>query len=398
MTRVLLLLPVVRIPADRTELWKQYRPAIRQVLKDLSRGPNVLDVALLFNGGSDAERSWLFSAFQTLLADVYTLVCSTASQLKIDLDFGEGIYVNCIAVDAPFETTISKQQYDYNGPFTAIEAFSSSRLPYDFVYSTGSAQDIKKRLPAELQHLINSPTWQNLGQSNIDPSISEFTLSDAALDASKIKTHTRVAVGGTFDHLHIGHKLLLTATVFIAQPGSEDREITIGITGDELLVNKKHADVLESWEIRQHRCAEFVESILAFDTRVSSFRETINIDQPGPNGKVVQVVYSPKSSGRIKVNYTQISDPFGPTITDESITALIISGETRAGGEAVNDKRTEKGWHPLEVFEVDVLDAGAVELGQETASSTKSTFNSKISSTEIRWRLATSQQIERAGV
>ena len=88
------------------------------------------------------------------------------------------------------------------------------------------------------------------------------------------------------------------------------------------------------------------------------------------------------SSG-LTINYVEIFDAFGPTITDEKISALVISGETRSGGKAVNDRREEKGWAPLEVFEVDVLDAH-----DETGSgSAKADFQNKISSTEIRRRL-----------
>ena len=120
-------------------------------------------------------------------------------------------------------------------------------------------------------------------------------------------------------------------------------------------------------------------------------------DEPGPNGKVVRVSYSAGSSdSTITINYTEISDPFGPTITDERISALVISAETRAGGKAVNDKRREQGWAELEVFEVDVLDA-AVDQDEEEEGDRKEkkSLESKISSTEIRRRL---QEREAAGV
>ncbi len=86
----------------------------------------------------------------------------------------------------------------------------------------------------------------------------------------------------------------------------------------------------------------------------------------------------------ITIECVEIQDPFGPTITDEDVTALVVSGETRSGGQAVNDKRTEMGWKALEVFEIDVLDA------QESTEGPSKTddFASKISSTAIRKRKA----------
>ena len=86
------------------------------------------------------------------------------------------------------------------------------------------------------------------------------------------------------------------------------------------------------------------------------------------------------------IECVEIQDPYGPTITDESVTAIVISGETRAGGQAVNERRREKGWHALEIFEVDVLDAEENEGGQAKTGG----FASKISSTAIRKRKAES--------
>jgi phosphopantetheine adenylyltransferase len=49
----------------------------------------------------------------------------------------------------------------------------------------------------------------------------------------------------------------------------------------------------------------------------------------------------------------------------------------------VNDERTKKGWAPLEVLEVDVLQMGEAE---EVADTLTQNFESKMSSTEIRQR------------
>lgn len=145
---------------------------------------------------------------------------------------------------------------------------------------------------------------------------------------------------------------------------------------------------MESWSTRQERAAEFVESILVFHRDSGSIKKTEYINEPGPNGKVVRVTYGDD----ISMTYTEIIDPFGPTITDESITALVISGETRAGGKAVNEKRKEKGWKELEVFEVDVLDAGVgLDESEIEDKQEKQSFESKISSTEIRRRLQEAQ-------
>src|SRR5271155_5418504 len=100
-----------------------------------------------------------------------------------------------------------------------------------------------------------------------------------------------------------------------------------------------------------------------------------------------------------------INNPFGPTVTDAAITALVISAETRAGGTAVNDRRRAQGWAPLDIFEVDVLAAcpEGGEAGQEATPAADDDddddddghprphpvpgFDGKIGSTAIRQRL-----------
>lgn len=119
---------------------------------------------------------------------------------------------------------------------------------------------------------------------------------------------------------------------------------------------------------------------------------TQKISRPGPNGHLVRVTYlSLTSSSTTTIDYTCIADPYGPTITNERISALVVSAETRAGGKAVNDKRAEKGWAELDVFEVDVLDAqpgtGEDDVGGRDRPQ-DTTLESKISSTEIRRRVA----------
>ncbi len=86
----------------------------------------------------------------------------------------------------------------------------------------------------------------------------------------------------------------------------------------------------------------------------------------------------------IAIQCVEIQDAFGPTITLEHIHALVVSGETRSGGRAVNDRRRALGWSALEVFEVDVLDANEI---QDNPAKTED-FASKISSTAIRQQRA----------
>jgi len=62
------------------------------------------------------------------------------------------------------------------------------------------------------------------------------------------KLYKKVACGGTFDHFHSGHKVLLTSAVLMSS-----EEVVIGISDGELLKNKKFKEVLQSFEYRQKK-------------------------------------------------------------------------------------------------------------------------------------------------
>lgn len=397
----LLLLPALPLPSPPSSLKSAYKATFETLLPKLvqprSETISRLDVAIglapSYPVPSNVSRSAIFPTIQRLLDETYSLICSVAAHAKVELDFPGGLDVRIFMLDARLdkvpESLVGNQCLF--GPIVDVQTFVLSSRSYTALYSvegeTGEAY-LKSLVTAWQAQNKTAPPIHRLPSG---PSISHpETSQESVIEEGPVTTHKSVAVGGTFDHLHIGHKLLLTATILAADPSQSTqggpRLITVGITGDALLVNKKYGAVVEPWATRQERSAAFIESILAFHPDLPSITTTEYFDEPGPNGKIVRVTYAlPGREDSVTINYTQISDPFGPTITDERISALVISAETRAGGKAVNDKRTEKGWKELEVFEVDVLDAGVGEEGEEKKE--KQGFESKISSTEIRRRL-----------
>ncbi|KAL8946777.1 MAG: hypothetical protein Q9222_006873 [Ikaeria aurantiellina] len=185
----------------------------------------------------------------------------------------------------------------------------------------------------------------------------------------------------------MGHKLLLSLTALVLKPADpsgveQKRTITVGITGDKLLEKKKFREHLQDWNQRQTLVQSFLQAFLVLDEPVD--KTSFSRDEGEGSKQQRRILHS--FSSYLGIQYVEIFDAFGPTITDESISALVLSGETRSGGQAVNEKRREKGWSALDVFEVDVLDASA------TTSQATDGFENKLSSTEIRRRL-----VERSG-
>jgi phosphopantetheine adenylyltransferase len=343
----------------------------------------VLDIALPcphLYGRLNAPRGPLYTVTQALVANIYKLICVIAANESIGTQHVGGVDARVVLVAYPrhggLVHTPKDTDADQEARGPAIDLYTLARCPrpWHVVFSVEGEQG-----EAFLNHFL-AMSAKVRPVSRLQGGIVHLTAPDASpTDESPPMLHTDVAVGGTFDHLHIGHKLLLTMFAFVLarQPPPGDSQarcsLTVGITGDQLLVNKKYADVLESWDCRQQAVHDFLSSVMHFGQPDDGRIRTDRMSEPGPNGHAVHVTYPSK----LVIKYVQIMDPFGPTITDESISALVISKETRSGGAAVNTKREEKGWTPLEVFEIDVLDAGEEDVEDET-------FQSKLSSTEIR--------------
>ncbi|KAG2158463.1 uncharacterized protein EDB93DRAFT_671313 [Suillus bovinus] len=151
-----------------------------------------------------------------------------------------------------------------------------------------------------------------------------------------------VALGGTFDHLHAGHKILLSMAAWIASS-----KVIIGITDDELLKNKSNKHVLQSMTVRIERTRSFLQF----------FRPDLEYE------------------------FVAIRDVYGPTGWDPNIQALVVSVETLAGAESIDKKRSAESLPPLRTFVIDVISSESEKLDHEDMEMLKQT---KLSSTFIR--------------
>ncbi len=103
----------------------------------------------------------------------------------------------------------------------------------------------------------------------------------------------KVAVGGTFDHLHKGHKAILRRAFEIGE------EVLVGITSDEML--QKEAEPLP---VRIEKLEKFL----------SDFEYDLVV----------------------------LNDPYGPTISDPKIDAIVVSKDTEPEVKEINRIRGER--------------------------------------------------------
>ncbi|XP_038128594.1 bifunctional coenzyme A synthase [Cyprinodon tularosa] len=156
--------------------------------------------------------------------------------------------------------------------------------------------------------------------------------------AEPIETYSDVVVGGTFDRLHGAHKTLLSISCLLA-----NRRFVIGVCDQAMLKKKVLKELIEPYSVRVQRLQEFLQ-----DTKPC-----------------------------LQVEIVPLEDPFGVSIVDPLLKCIVVSEETRKGGEAVNKKRMEKGLPLLVLHEIQLLkDAHHNEIEEE-----------KISSSSLRSRL-----------
>ncbi|XP_075027806.1 bifunctional coenzyme A synthase isoform X3 [Calonectris borealis] len=147
-----------------------------------------------------------------------------------------------------------------------------------------------------------------------------------------------VAVGGTFDRLHGAHRLLLSACCLLSQ-----QRLLAGVADGDLLRHKVLAELIEPYELRVAKLREFLEDV-----------------KPSLRYDIVPLV-----------------DPYGPSVTDPDLQCLVVSEETRRGGEAVNKRRLENGLPELALYEILLMKDPDHSQNEEE----------KISSSSLRQRL-----------
>ncbi|KAJ3364009.1 hypothetical protein HDU91_002772 [Kappamyces sp. JEL0680] len=146
--------------------------------------------------------------------------------------------------------------------------------------------------------------------------LSESSVLAAGDDSQK---YDNVVLGGTFDHLHAGHKILLSMAVWISR-----KRVVVGVSGTALavtldysperLARKKYGHQMEGLQDRLQNVSDFL-------TRFK--HDSISVLEIVP-----------------------IQDDYGPTRTDPDMDLIVGSLETSAGCEAafsVNAKNFYKG-------------------------------------------------------
>ena len=123
-----------------------------------------------------------------------------------------------------------------------------------------------------------------------------------------MKKYKRVAVGGTFDKFHYGHRHLIDTAFEIGE------SVEIGVTSNVFSFFKEGN--VDSCDVRMANLNKFLA------TDHSNF------------------------------HISRLDDPYGPTIHDENYDAIVVSEETEPNAIKINEIRVSKGMKPLDIVVV----------------------------------------------
>jgi pantetheine-phosphate adenylyltransferase len=130
-----------------------------------------------------------------------------------------------------------------------------------------------------------------------------------------MKEFRKVAVGGTFDELHRGHRVLLLKAFEIG-----DR-VLIGLCSDEFVRKLGKPHTTAPYQERLEYLENFLDNLgLAERSEVIS-----------------------------------LNDPYGPTVSDKCIQAVVVSDETKSTADQINEKRLGKGLNPLAIVTINMV-------------------------------------------
>lgn len=132
-----------------------------------------------------------------------------------------------------------------------------------------------------------------------------------------MKKFQKVAVGGTFDELHMGHKTLLGRAFEVGDI------VIIGLSTDEFVSRMGKPHDTASYKERRKELAVFLEL----------------------------------SGLTARAEIVPLNDPCGLTISGKGLEALVVSKETQKMAEKINEKRQKAGLAPLEIVTVNMVPA-----------------------------------------
>lgn len=129
------------------------------------------------------------------------------------------------------------------------------------------------------------------------------------------KKFRKLALGGTFDLIHKGHEELFAKAFELGE------EIIVGITTDEFVQELYKDHSINEYEFRKNHLLEFIKKIASEDRCI----------------------------------IVPLDNPYGPTIHDKSIEAILVSKESEKAVDIINRIRIDNGFKSLKIISIELI-------------------------------------------
>ena len=206
-------------------------------------------------------------------------------------------------------------------------------------------------LPPLLRPQLPSCPELQLGSADASSTAAAAALCDGPAAAPTRlplwRSYKHVVLGGTFDRLHPGHKVLLSMAAALTT-----QRCVVGVTHPDLLLRKSGCEFMQDVSVR---CAA-----------VESFLLSV---RPG-----------------LHVETCVISDPEGPASVDSQLEAIVVSDETVRGADAINASRSaaQPALSKLDVFSISLLQPVSLPPSAAGCAPSSKKPCSKVSSSHLR--------------
>ncbi|MDH5495307.1 MAG: phosphopantetheine adenylyltransferase [Candidatus Bathyarchaeota archaeon] len=124
-----------------------------------------------------------------------------------------------------------------------------------------------------------------------------------------------VAVGGTFDEFHKGHRVLLKTAFEVGE------KVQVGLCTDDFVEKMKKPHYIAPFAVRLEELKGFL--------RKHAWLEHAEI--------------------------VPLHDPYGPALTSKQIETIVVSQETEARAREINEKRKASNLRPLNVIVIEMV-------------------------------------------
>ncbi|CAG5088347.1 Similar to COASY: Bifunctional coenzyme A synthase (Sus scrofa) [Cotesia congregata] len=224
------------------------------------------------------------------IANIYALATTFLSKIDVRVLISSTKKSSLISTVRPIELVIFDRNYSKEDAKMFIKnCIKNSAEPCNFI-------------------AINDP-------QDADECSAEILDDDVSNNENKIYNNT--VLGGTFDRLHNGHKILLSKAILKCS-----NKLTVGVTDSSMISRKILWELIEPCEKRMNALREFLNDV-------------------NPN-----LIY----------DIVPINDIYGPTKDDPSFEMIVVSEETQRGAAKINELRLQKGLNQLDVEVVKLVE------------------------------------------